>query len=138
MAIRAPKRVKGMRSRGNGAGAQVDDAFAAVVGRGRGGRAKVAPEPPSELDRVRELAPLIAGSLTATDFVETAIALNARAAEHRIEVVHGQVVEGFDGHGFSSPVTLMLSAAGELCGVTWLTLDGDVVLLRPDKPRAEA
>jgi len=74
--------------------------------------------------------------LTATDSVEPAIALNARAAGHGIEVVHGQVVEGFDGHVFSTPVTLMLSAAGDLCGVTLLTPEGDVVLLRLDQPRA--
>jgi hypothetical protein len=106
-----------------------------VVGDRRGRPNVAEPDHPlTELDRVRELAPLVAASLVGEDILGASIALHRRSAALGVEVVHARVVSGPDSTELDLALTLLLTAEEELIGVVRVGGNGSGVLLRNDEP----
>lgn len=111
------------------------DAFTSVVGTRRGTAEGRAPDRPlTDLDRARELTPLVADSLLGSEIVKTAVALRHRAAALGVDVVCARVVAGADDYELNVCLTLLFSADDKLIGAVELDFDGQAVLLRPDAP----
>jgi hypothetical protein len=111
------------------------DPFASVVGLRRGrADSRAAGREPTDLERARELAPLVGAALSFDDIVASARALRRRAQQLGVEVIHGVFSEGEDADG-ETALTLLVSVTGELIGVVELDAEGDAQLLRPDRSR---
>src|SRR4051794_35623273 len=93
------------------------DPFASVVGMRRGRTdSGAAGRELTDLDRARELTPLVGAALAVDDIVASARALRRRAHQLGVEVIHGVFSEGEDADG-DTALTLLLSLTGQLIGV---------------------
>jgi hypothetical protein len=111
------------------------DLFSAVVGSRRGvSGSRSAVRERTDLDRVRELAPLVAASILGRKPVANTVALRHRAHALRIEVVRGQFATD-DECDVESEWTVLLSPTGALIGVVAVGCDGVATLLRSDGVR---
>lgn len=111
------------------------DAFTSVIGARRGTvEGRLPDREPTDLDRARELQPLVGAALAGEHIMDSAIALRRRAHQLGIEVVHGVFSSG-EYSDVESPLTLLMSVTGALIGVIGLDYDGCPLLLRPDQPR---
>ena len=99
------------------------DPFAAIVGTRRGAIRTDAPREPTNLDRARELVPLVGASLVGRDFVDSALALRRRAHALGVDVVHGLFTSDADSDT-ETPLTLLFRPAGELIAVIEIDWDG--------------
>jgi len=109
------------------------DAFRSVVGDRRGTTAEGcrASSELTDLDRARELRPLVTDSLLGADIVQTAVTLRRRAAALGVEVVCARVLAGVDDEELNVCLTLLFSA-DVLIGAVELDSNGQAILLRPD------
>jgi hypothetical protein len=115
---------------------RVPDAFTSVVGVRRGApEGRATDREPTDLDRARELTPLVADSLQRSDILQTTLALRERAVALGIEVVPARVLAGVDDQELDVCLTLLFSATQELIGAVELNPEGQPVLLRPDAVR---
>jgi len=110
------------------------DAFASVVGvrRGIAGGRAINREL-TDLDRAREIAPLVADSLLCSDMVQATVTLRRQAGALGVDVVRARVLAGIDDEELDVCLTLLFSADALIAAVE-LDADGQTVLLRPDAP----